>query len=186
MRLIVTNWFDGTQLDMTRRMILIIKCSSNVCFVCTGDECLPALGVVRGQRWDRWTGSERWLSSVVRQPARRHTAAHRRARGLHRLRHVRHTPPGSLFLVSSAHLTCPVRLYFRLFLSRGADIDIMNKEGDTPLSLARSDTPVWVALQINRKLRRGIANRVVRTERIICRSVCVSNAENEMCVSVWF
>uniref|UniRef100_A0A8C2FC56 Euchromatic histone-lysine N-methyltransferase 2 n=1 Tax=Cyprinus carpio TaxID=7962 RepID=A0A8C2FC56_CYPCA len=55
-----------------------------------------------------------------------------------------------------------------LFLSRGADIDIMNKEGDTPLSLARCDTPVWVALQINRKLRRGISNRIVRTERIIC------------------
>lgn len=68
---------------------------------------------------------------------------------------------------------CLTRLsfHFSLFLSRGADIDIVNKEGDTPLSLARPDTPVWVALQINRKLRRGIANRVVRTERIICRSV---------------
>uniref|UniRef100_A0A7N6BF60 Euchromatic histone-lysine N-methyltransferase 2 n=1 Tax=Anabas testudineus TaxID=64144 RepID=A0A7N6BF60_ANATE len=47
-----------------------------------------------------------------------------------------------------------------LFLSRGADIDIMNREGDTPLTLARPDTPVWVALQINRKLRRGITNRI--------------------------
>uniref|UniRef100_A0A4W6EJY0 Euchromatic histone-lysine N-methyltransferase 2 n=1 Tax=Lates calcarifer TaxID=8187 RepID=A0A4W6EJY0_LATCA len=47
-----------------------------------------------------------------------------------------------------------------LFLSRGADIDIMNREGDTPLTLARVDTPVWVALQINRKLRRGITNRI--------------------------
>lgn len=56
-----------------------------------------------------------------------------------------------------------------LFLSRGADIDIMNREGDTPLTLARPDTPVWVALQINRKLRRGITNRMLRTERIICR-----------------
>ncbi|GAA6075951.1 histone-lysine N-methyltransferase EHMT2, partial [Tachysurus ichikawai] len=55
-----------------------------------------------------------------------------------------------------------------LFLSRGADIDVVNKEGDTPLSLARPDTAAWVALQINRKLRRGIANRIVRTERIIC------------------
>lgn len=59
-----------------------------------------------------------------------------------------------------------------LFLSRGADIDIMNREGDTPLTLARVDTPVWVALQINRKLRRGITNRMLRTERIICRYVC--------------
>uniref|UniRef100_A0AAQ5Z530 Euchromatic histone-lysine N-methyltransferase 2 n=1 Tax=Amphiprion ocellaris TaxID=80972 RepID=A0AAQ5Z530_AMPOC len=39
-----------------------------------------------------------------------------------------------------------------LFLSRGADIDVMNREGDTPLTLARADTPVWVSLQINRKL----------------------------------
>nr|XP_055075624.1 histone-lysine N-methyltransferase EHMT2 isoform X2 [Misgurnus anguillicaudatus] len=76
-----------------------------------------------------------------------------------------------------------------LFLSRGADIDIMNKEGDTPLSLARCDTPVWVALQINRKLRRGVANRVVRTERIICSDVaqgyenvpipCVNGVDDE-------
>ncbi|XP_043078112.1 histone-lysine N-methyltransferase EHMT1-like [Puntigrus tetrazona] len=80
-----------------------------------------------------------------------------------------------------------------LFLSRGADIDIMNKEGDTPLSLARCDTPVWVALQINRKLRRGIANRVVRTERIICSDVaqgyenvpipCVNGVDDEGCPS---
>uniref|UniRef100_A0A8C1N0Q7 Euchromatic histone-lysine N-methyltransferase 2 n=1 Tax=Cyprinus carpio TaxID=7962 RepID=A0A8C1N0Q7_CYPCA len=82
-----------------------------------------------------------------------------------------------------------------LFLSRGADIDIMNKEGDTPLSLARCDTPVWVALQINRKLRRGISNRIVRTERIICRSVdvaqgyenvpipCVNGVDDEGCPS---
>ncbi|XP_056597168.1 histone-lysine N-methyltransferase EHMT2 isoform X1 [Triplophysa dalaica] len=80
-----------------------------------------------------------------------------------------------------------------LFLSRGADIDIVNKEGDTPLSLARPDTPVWVALQINRKLRRGIANRVVRTERIICSDVaqgyenvpipCVNGVDDEGCPS---
>ncbi|XP_056335769.1 histone-lysine N-methyltransferase EHMT2 isoform X2 [Danio aesculapii] len=80
-----------------------------------------------------------------------------------------------------------------LFLSRGADIDIVNKEGDTPLSLARGETPVWVALQINRKLRRGIANRIVRTERIICSDVaqgyenvpipCVNGVDDEGCPS---
>ncbi|KAG5843052.1 hypothetical protein ANANG_G00184400 [Anguilla anguilla] len=80
-----------------------------------------------------------------------------------------------------------------LFLSRGADIDIMNREGDTPLSLARCDSPVWVSLQINRKLRRGIANRVVRTERIICSDVaqgyenvpipCVNGVDEEGCPS---
>uniref|UniRef100_A0A8C4F0U9 Euchromatic histone-lysine N-methyltransferase 2 n=1 Tax=Dicentrarchus labrax TaxID=13489 RepID=A0A8C4F0U9_DICLA len=80
-----------------------------------------------------------------------------------------------------------------LFLSRGADIDIMNREGDTPLTLARADTPVWVALQINRKLRRGITNRMLRTERIICRDVaqgyenvpipCVNAVDDEGCPS---
>ncbi|KAJ8334975.1 hypothetical protein SKAU_G00406140 [Synaphobranchus kaupii] len=80
-----------------------------------------------------------------------------------------------------------------LFLSRGADIDIMNREGDTPLSLARCDSPVWVSLQINRKLRRGIANRVLRTEKIICSDVaqgyenvpipCVNGVDEEGCPS---
>ncbi|XP_076610020.1 histone-lysine N-methyltransferase EHMT2 isoform X3 [Chaetodon auriga] len=80
-----------------------------------------------------------------------------------------------------------------LFLSRGADIDIMNREGDTPLTLARADTPVWVALQINRKLRRGITNRMLRTERIICSDIaqgyenvpipCVNAVDDEGCPS---
>uniref|UniRef100_A0A671WLN6 Euchromatic histone-lysine N-methyltransferase 2 n=1 Tax=Sparus aurata TaxID=8175 RepID=A0A671WLN6_SPAAU len=61
-----------------------------------------------------------------------------------------------------------------LFLSRGADIDIMNREGDTPLTLARPDTPVWVALQINRKLRRGITNRIPRS----CSSDVAQGYEN--------
>lgn len=80
-----------------------------------------------------------------------------------------------------------------LFLSRGADIDVVNREGDTPLSLARPDTPVWVALQINRKLRRGITNRMLRTEKIICSDVaqgyenvpipCVNAVDDEGCPS---
>uniref|UniRef100_A0AAY4E7M9 Euchromatic histone-lysine N-methyltransferase 2 n=1 Tax=Denticeps clupeoides TaxID=299321 RepID=A0AAY4E7M9_9TELE len=80
-----------------------------------------------------------------------------------------------------------------LFLSRGADIDVMNREGDTPLTLARHESPVWVALQINRKLRRGIANRIVRTEKIICSDVaqgyenvpipCVNAVDDEGCPS---
>ncbi|XP_062301954.1 histone-lysine N-methyltransferase EHMT2 isoform X2 [Osmerus eperlanus] len=80
-----------------------------------------------------------------------------------------------------------------LFLSRGADIDIMNREGDTPLTLARPDSPVWVSLQINRKLRRGIANRMLRTEKIICSDVaqgyenvpipCVNAVDDEGCPS---
>lgn len=80
-----------------------------------------------------------------------------------------------------------------LFLSRGADIDIMNREGETPLTLARADTPVWVALQINRKIRRGISNRMLRTEKIICNDIaqgyenvpipCVNAVDDEGCPS---
>ncbi|KAM6959204.1 histone-lysine N-methyltransferase EHMT2 [Aplochiton taeniatus] len=80
-----------------------------------------------------------------------------------------------------------------LFLSRGADIDVMNREGDTPLTLARADTPAWVSLQINRKLRRGIANRMLRTEKIISSDVaqgyenvpipCVNAVDDEGCPS---
>ncbi|XP_023665526.1 histone-lysine N-methyltransferase EHMT2 isoform X7 [Paramormyrops kingsleyae] len=80
-----------------------------------------------------------------------------------------------------------------LFLSRGAEIDIKNREGDTPLSLARCDSPVWVSLQINRKLRKGIANRILRTEKIICSDVaqgyenvpipCVNGVDEEGCPS---
>ncbi|CAB1321098.1 unnamed protein product [Coregonus sp. 'balchen'] len=67
------------------------------------------------------------------------------------------------------------------------------EEGDTPLSLARSDSPVWVSLQINRKLRRGIANRMVHTEKIISSDVaqgyenvpipCVNAVDDEGCPS---
>lgn len=58
----------------------------------------------------------------------------------------------------------------------------MNREGDTPLTLARPDSPVWVALQINRKLRRGVSNRLHRTERIICRWVRKGpRPEGELC-----
>uniref|UniRef100_A0A3B4B7B1 Euchromatic histone-lysine N-methyltransferase 2 n=1 Tax=Periophthalmus magnuspinnatus TaxID=409849 RepID=A0A3B4B7B1_9GOBI len=69
----------------------------------------------------------------------------------------------------------------------------MNREGETPLTLARVDTPVWVALQINRKIRRGITNRIL----IICfcchRDIaqgyenvpipCVNSVDDEGCPS---
>lgn len=78
-------------------------------------------------------------------------------------------PAAAAYAPTTTYQTTCFSVLCRLFLSRGADIDIVNREGDTPLSLARVDTPVWVALQINRKLRRGITNRMLRTERIICR-----------------
>uniref|UniRef100_A0A8D3E817 Histone-lysine N-methyltransferase EHMT2-like n=1 Tax=Scophthalmus maximus TaxID=52904 RepID=A0A8D3E817_SCOMX len=71
-----------------------------------------------------------------------------------------------------------------LFLSRGADIDIVNREGDTPLTLARVDTPVWVALQINRKLRRGITNRIDVAQGYENAPIpCVNAVDDEGCPS---
>ncbi|XP_018411360.1 PREDICTED: histone-lysine N-methyltransferase EHMT2 [Nanorana parkeri] len=58
-----------------------------------------------------------------------------------------------------------------LFLSRGADTEVRNNEGDTPCDLTLEHTDVWYALQLNRKIRQGIHNRAVRTERIISRDI---------------
>lgn len=58
---------------------------------------------------------------------------------------------------------------FRLFLSRGANPELRNKEGDTAWDLTPERSDVWFALQLNRKLRLGVGNRAVRTEKIICR-----------------
>ena len=56
-----------------------------------------------------------------------------------------------------------------LFLSRGADPELRNKEGDSPLDLTPERSDVWVALQLNRKLKLGAAGRALRTERIVSR-----------------
>ncbi|XP_018085635.1 histone-lysine N-methyltransferase EHMT2 isoform X3 [Xenopus laevis] len=77
-----------------------------------------------------------------------------------------------------------------LFLSRGADTEIRNNEGDTPCDLTLEHTDVWYALQLNRKIRQGINNRAVRTERIISRDIahgyervpipCVNGVDEEL------
>uniref|UniRef100_A0A8D2JAS7 [histone H3]-lysine(9) N-methyltransferase n=1 Tax=Varanus komodoensis TaxID=61221 RepID=A0A8D2JAS7_VARKO len=78
-----------------------------------------------------------------------------------------------------------------LFLSRGADTEVRNKEGDSPVDLTLENSEVWFALQLNRKIRQGILNRSVRTERIISRDVargyenvpipCVNSVDDEPC-----
>uniref|UniRef100_A0A8C8SUI2 [histone H3]-lysine(9) N-methyltransferase n=1 Tax=Pelusios castaneus TaxID=367368 RepID=A0A8C8SUI2_9SAUR len=78
-----------------------------------------------------------------------------------------------------------------LFLSRGADPEVRNKEGDCPVDLTLENSEVWFALQLNRKIRQGILNRAMRTERIISRDVargyenvpipCVNAVDNEPC-----
>ncbi|XP_030826408.1 LOW QUALITY PROTEIN: histone-lysine N-methyltransferase EHMT2-like, partial [Camarhynchus parvulus] len=78
-----------------------------------------------------------------------------------------------------------------LFLSRGADPEVRNKEGDSPLDLTPERSEVWVALQLNRKLRLGAAGRALHTERIVSRDVarghenvpipCVNGVDEEPC-----
>ncbi|XP_068785579.1 histone-lysine N-methyltransferase EHMT2, partial [Struthio camelus] len=78
-----------------------------------------------------------------------------------------------------------------LFLSRGADTELRNKEGDSPLDLTLEHSEVWVALQLNRKIRQGAAGRPLHTERIISRDVargyenvpipCVNAVDEEPC-----
>ncbi|XP_075042642.1 histone-lysine N-methyltransferase EHMT2 isoform X2 [Mixophyes fleayi] len=77
-----------------------------------------------------------------------------------------------------------------LFLSRGADTEVRNNEGDMPCDLTLEHTDVWYALQLNRKIRQGILNRAVRTERIISKDIahgyerisipCVNGVDEEL------
>ncbi|XP_062497859.1 histone-lysine N-methyltransferase EHMT2-like [Pezoporus occidentalis] len=78
-----------------------------------------------------------------------------------------------------------------LFLSRGADPELRNKEGDSPLELTPERSDVWVSLQLTRKLRQGALCRGLRTERIVSRDVargyenvpipCVNGVDEEPC-----
>ncbi|XP_072331617.1 histone-lysine N-methyltransferase EHMT2 isoform X3 [Scyliorhinus torazame] len=58
-----------------------------------------------------------------------------------------------------------------LFLSRGADIELKNREGDSPLDCCVMNSQVWFALQLNKRLKQGVLNRAVRTEKIVSRDI---------------
>ncbi|XP_069775679.1 histone-lysine N-methyltransferase EHMT2-like isoform X3 [Narcine bancroftii] len=58
-----------------------------------------------------------------------------------------------------------------LFLSRGADIEVKNREGDSPLDCCIINSQVWFALQLNKRLKQGVINRAVRTEKIVSRDI---------------
>uniref|UniRef100_A0A8C5SYD5 [histone H3]-lysine(9) N-methyltransferase n=1 Tax=Laticauda laticaudata TaxID=8630 RepID=A0A8C5SYD5_LATLA len=70
-----------------------------------------------------------------------------------------------------------------LFLSRGADTEIRNKEGDLPVDLTLENSDVWFALQLNRKIRRGILNRSVDVARGYenVPIPCVNSVDDEPC-----
>uniref|UniRef100_F7BXJ6 [histone H3]-lysine(9) N-methyltransferase n=1 Tax=Monodelphis domestica TaxID=13616 RepID=F7BXJ6_MONDO len=78
-----------------------------------------------------------------------------------------------------------------LFLSRGADPELRNKEGDTAWDLTPERSDVWVALQLNRKLRLGVGNRALRicfsSHKDVARGYenvpipCVNGVDGEPC-----
>ncbi|KAK2101503.1 Histone-lysine N-methyltransferase ehmt2 [Saguinus oedipus] len=78
-----------------------------------------------------------------------------------------------------------------LFLLRGANPELRNKEGDTAWDLTPERSNVWFVLQLNHKLRLRVGNRAIHTEKIICRDVargyenvpipCVNSVDGEPC-----
>ncbi|XP_043575917.1 histone-lysine N-methyltransferase EHMT1-like isoform X6 [Chiloscyllium plagiosum] len=84
------------------------------------------------------------------------------------------------------HYECVV-----LFLSRGADVNIKNKEGETPLECSSLNSQVWVALQMNKKLKQASANKITQVEKIVGRDIgrgyervpipCVNGVDEEPC-----
>uniref|UniRef100_UPI00398F0EBA histone-lysine N-methyltransferase EHMT1-like isoform X2 n=1 Tax=Pristiophorus japonicus TaxID=55135 RepID=UPI00398F0EBA len=84
------------------------------------------------------------------------------------------------------HYECVV-----LFLSRGADVTIKNKEGETPLECSSLNSQVWVALQVNKKLKQASANKITQIEKLVSRDIgrgyehvpipCVNGMDDEQC-----
>ncbi|XP_041048933.1 histone-lysine N-methyltransferase EHMT1 isoform X9 [Carcharodon carcharias] len=84
------------------------------------------------------------------------------------------------------HYECVV-----LFLSRGADVNIKNKEGETPLECSSLNSQVWVALQVNKKLKQASANKTTQVEKLVSRDIgrgyehvpipCVNGVDDEPC-----
>ncbi|KAK3087589.1 hypothetical protein FSP39_007912 [Pinctada imbricata] len=65
------------------------------------------------------------------------------------------------------HYECVV-----LFLARGADVEARNKENETPIQCCIDEnSPVWLALKVNKQLRGFAANRIGRVDKLIDRDV---------------
>uniref|UniRef100_A0A8C7ES90 Euchromatic histone lysine methyltransferase 2 n=1 Tax=Neovison vison TaxID=452646 RepID=A0A8C7ES90_NEOVI len=74
-----------------------------------------------------------------------------------------------------------------LFLSRGANPELRNKEGDTAWDLTPERSDVWFALQLNRKLRLGRPQPHLPSVRDVARGYenvpipCVNGVDGEPC-----
>lgn len=63
----------------------------------------------------------------------------------------------------------PFLLFCSLFLSRGSDVTLKNKEGETPLQCSSLNSQVWVALQMNKTLRESSTEKPVQIEKVVSR-----------------
>ena len=60
--------------------------------------------------------------------------------------------------------------YFRLFLARGADVEVRNSENDSPIQCCLDeDSQVCLALKVNKQLKGFAANRTDRTNKLMHR-----------------
>lgn len=136
-----------------------------------GRKHLPALGFLHGQCGHRRGPPQCPLRPPRSQLPRGHAPAHRGTGELPRLCAVSPHPPRTLAPRRRLPALDPTGSPSppRLFLSRGANPELRNKEGDTAWDLTPERSDVWFALQLNRKLRLGVGNRAIRTEKIICR-----------------
>uniref|UniRef100_A0A671S567 Histone-lysine N-methyltransferase EHMT1-like n=1 Tax=Sinocyclocheilus anshuiensis TaxID=1608454 RepID=A0A671S567_9TELE len=80
-----------------------------------------------------------------------------------------------------------------LFLSRGADVNLNNKDGETPLDCCSVNSKMWTILNTNKKLTDARRGRDSLRERLLCRDVsrgyedvpvmCVNGMDHEPCPS---
>ncbi|KAJ6654591.1 hypothetical protein lerEdw1_006744 [Lerista edwardsae] len=80
-----------------------------------------------------------------------------------------------------------------LFLSRGSDVTLKNKEGETPLQCSSLNSQVWVALQMNKTLKESTPEKPAQMEKVLSRDIargyeripipCINSVDSEPCPS---
>lgn len=74
------------------------------------------------------------------------------------------------FVVESVGCTGIISsIVYRLFLSRGADVNLKNRDGETPLDCCIINSKMWTILNTNKKLTDARRGRDGLRERLLCR-----------------
>lgn len=136
------------------------------CFL--GREYLPSLGSVLGQCGHRRAPPERPLWSAGCQHPRRLSPTHRCSGESSRLCNVSFCFPGKKENeMSCSEVACWWSVecgLLRLFLTRGADVFLKNREGETPSDCCSHNSKAWAALQANKREREAKNTRLTRAE----------------------